>query len=170
MFTICNRLCSIAKANPRKRNWFDSRWYCDVFLSCISCLHRNGCKALRSWRPSIQWMKVYQPNGKAATCLPVLQCSHLRVGKAAGGVSLKQSTSFHWGLPFSIRRAYVILGSWQLPATSLRRLISARVKQAVAPHFRGFLSFLMIFPSTFTSVFTSDKFCVSGSALYYLLC
>jgi hypothetical protein len=113
-------------------------------------------------------MKAYQLNGRAATWRLVLQCSYL--GKVAGGVDLKQSTSFDWDLPFPFAEHMSSLASWQLPATSLRRLISARVKQAVAPHFRGFLSFLMIFPSTFTSVFTSDKFCVSGSALYYLLC
>jgi hypothetical protein len=55
----------------------------------------------------------------------VLQCSHLRVAKVAGGAGLKQIRILPLGsFLFSFRRAYVILGSCQLPATSLRRLIS----------------------------------------------
>src|SRR5579871_5170978 len=71
--------------------------------------------------------------GTAATWRLVLPCSHL--GKVCRGSRSETIHILRWGSSVSFRRAYVILGAGKLPATSLRRLSSARVSEPVTTTF-----------------------------------
>lgn len=86
-------------------------------------------------------MKVYQPNGKAATGRPVLQCSHFRNSCRGSRPEtihiLPLGSSF---FPFAEHMSS--LAVTKLPATSLRRLTSARVRQPVTTTFSWFSLFL----------------------------